>query len=55
MLENEILSIISQIGFPIAITIYLLLSRDKIIERNTVALDKLSDVVVALCNEYRKS
>ncbi len=42
---EEIISLISNVGFPIAITIYLLLTRDKTIDANTMAINKLIDVV----------
>ena len=42
---DDIAGIISTLGFPIAISIYLLITRDKIIQANTCALDKLSDLI----------
>jgi len=51
MIETELVTFISQVGFPIAITIYLLISRDKIITRNSEALEKLGDVVAELCRK----
>lgn len=53
MLESEIATMISQVGFPIAISIYLLITRDKVINRNSEALDNLSDVVEKLCQQKK--
>lgn len=41
----ELINVISTVGFPIAITIYLLITRDKVIMMNTDALQKLTFVV----------
>jgi len=45
MLENELLQFIGNVGSPIAITVYLLFSRDKIIQTNTEALKQLNATV----------
>ena len=45
VLETELFSIISQYGFPIAVSGYLLLTRDKIIQKNTEAINKLVDLI----------
>jgi hypothetical protein len=50
MIESELIQVISQVGFPIAIAIYLLITRDKVIDRNSIALDNLSDMIKELCN-----
>lgn len=41
MLETDIVSLIGNVGFPIAISLYLLITRDKIITSNTEAINKL--------------
>ena len=48
---DDIAGIISTLGFPIAISIYLLITRDKIIQANTCALDKLSDLIDDMVNK----
>lgn len=48
---DDIAGIISTLGFPIAISIYLLITRDKIIQANTCALDKLSDLIEEMVNK----
>ena len=45
MMESELLQLISQYGFPIVICIYLLITRDKIIAKNTEAIDHLADII----------
>jgi hypothetical protein len=47
----ELIALISQVGFPIAIAIYLLLTRDKVISSNTEAIERLSEVVERLCQK----
>lgn len=37
MMEMELISAISNVGFPIAVTAYLLLRFEKIIQANTIA------------------
>jgi hypothetical protein len=50
---EELAVLISQYGFPIAISIYLLISRDKIISGNTAALIELKDAVRSLCEKKK--
>ena len=45
MIEEELVNLIANVGFPIAITLYLLISRDKVIKENTAALKELIFVV----------
>jgi len=45
MFENEFIQIISSVGFPIAVTAYLLIRFEKIIEENTKALQSLRDII----------
>ena len=46
---NEITNLISNVGFPIAITLYLLVSQNKIIQQNTKAVNELISYL-----KYRK-
>lgn len=41
----DLTTIISNLGFPIAITIYLLLTRDKVISENTRAINDLTNLI----------
>lgn len=41
-MESELIQIIGQFGFPIALSIYLLITRDKTISSNTEAINKLT-------------
>jgi len=41
----DFITAVSNFGFPIAITIYLLITRDTIIEKNTDALNNLSVII----------
>ncbi len=44
-MESELIQIMSQFGFPIALSIYLLITRDKTIASNTDAINKLTLVL----------
>ena len=45
---NDIVTIISQVGFPIGACIYLAISQAKIIDRNTQAINALAAVISEL-------
>jgi len=45
VIEGELLQLISNYGFPVVISVYLLITRDKIIQKNTEAINKLSDLI----------
>lgn len=45
MVESELVTLVSQFGFPIALSIYLLLTRDKVISKNTEALQALKETI----------
>lgn len=45
MVYEDLGSLIANLGFPIAITIYLLITRDKVIDRNSEAIDNLSATI----------
>jgi hypothetical protein len=47
MIENEMIQLISNVGFPIVITVYLILKFEKTIEGNTLALQALKDIIRA--------
>ena len=51
MIESELIQVISQVGFPIAITIYLLITRDNTIAKNTDAIDNLADMIENFCKQ----
>ena len=44
MIENEIVSIISNVGFPIFVTLYLMFRMERVIKTNTEAINKVIDV-----------
>lgn len=48
MIENELINLISSVGFPIAVCVYLLFSRDKTIKNMT---EELKNLTVAVCNQ----
>lgn len=52
-MDPEIIVFISQVGFPIGITVYLLLTRDKVITTNTEALNELK-TEIQLIRESKK-
>lgn len=45
---TEIVNLISNIGFPIAITVYMMVHNTKIVKENTDALNSLKSVINAL-------
>ena len=42
---NEIVEIIKDVGFPIAISLYLLITQNSTIKKNTEALGDLKDLI----------
>jgi len=46
MIEEQFISLISNVGFPIAITCYFMFKGTKIIENNTAALQELRDIIL---------
>jgi len=48
LLENEFVILATQFGFPIAVTTYLLLTRDKVIEGNTKAIQELREILLQM-------
>ena len=50
---EEYLPLIAQYGFPIVMCLWFMLRTEKIIAKNTEALDRLGDLVEKLC-ERRK-
>lgn len=50
-METQLITFISQFGFPIAVSVYLLITRDKIIAQNTEALKNLKIAIDKICKE----
>lgn len=46
MTEELILNLITQLGFPIGITIYLVISGNKTLKENTEAIQELKNVII---------
>ena len=46
---DEYIALIAQYGFPIVMCLWFMMRTEKIITKNTEAIDKLSDVVIRLC------
>ena len=42
MIDKEILSLIQTVGFPIVMVIWFMMRTEKVIDRNTMALDNLT-------------
>ena len=49
IVETEFLSLVGNYGFPILVTMWFMFRTEKIIIRNTEAIDKLSGMVEQLC------
>ena len=45
---SELMTLIQNFGFPTALAIYLLLTRDNIIKKNTEAINKLSELITQI-------
>jgi len=45
MIEKEIMSLIGSLGFPIAVTIYLLIERGKVTKELTKAINDLTLII----------
>lgn len=41
MIEESLITLIGNVGFPIAISVYLLVTKDKVIGENTKAINEL--------------
>jgi len=50
---EEYLPMIAQLGFPIVMCLWFMLRTEKIIQKNTEALDRLGDLVEKLCERRR--
>ena len=49
--ETEIISVISNVGFPIAIALYVLIRLEKTLNKNTEAINQLA----ILCNKIQEN
>ena len=45
MIESEVFTLISQYGFPIVLSVYLILTRDTIIKKNSEVIQNLADLL----------
>ena len=50
-MEADFLTIIGNYGFPIFVTLWFMFRTEKIINRNSEAIEKLSDIVSELCKK----
>lgn len=50
-MEMELINILANYGFPVFITCWFMFRTEKIIGRNSDAIEKLSDMVTNLCNK----
>lgn len=54
MLEMDILTAISQVGFPIAVAVYSLVTLNKTIQRNTEVMTKIATKLDINCEDVNK-
>jgi len=47
MIENEVIGLVGSLGFPIAVTIYLLVERGKTLKELTKAITELTILIEA--------
>lgn len=53
MVEEQLLSLIGNYGFPIVVTLWFMLRTEKIISRNTEAINSMSDILIKLCEKKK--
>ena len=53
MIEENILNVISNYGFPIFMVLWFMFRTEKIIKSNTEATERLSDMVKTLCKRRK--
>lgn len=46
---EEAVNLVSNVGFPIVVALYLLIRFEPLISKNTEAINKLGDIVEKLC------
>lgn len=52
MLEENLMTLISQVGFPIVVCLWFMFRTEKVIKANTEALDKIRNfVMIKRCKE----
>lgn len=49
-MDLELVNIIGNYGFPVFVTLWFMFRTEKIINRNTEAIDKMGDMVEQLCH-----
>lgn len=54
MIETQILSLALQYGFPAVLVVYLLVTRDKVVSKNTEALKNLQTAITMLSERFKK-
>jgi len=45
VIEEQLIALVSNVGFPIGITMWFMIRTEKVINRNTQAFDKIGEVV----------
>lgn len=53
MVEQELINLISGVGFPIVITLYLIVKFEKSLQANTLAIESLKDIIAQLCSSKK--
>jgi hypothetical protein len=54
MIENDIISAISNVGFPIVITLYLMVRMETTLKFNSDAIDRNTLALNSLCSKVSK-
>lgn len=55
MIEEGIIKLVKDVGFPIAISLYLLITQNTVIKKNTEATNNMSKVVKELKEIIRRN
>lgn len=53
-MEVEIISLVQNIGFPIAITVWFMIRTEKVIDRNTAAFERMSTGCPAMIDKKKE-
>jgi hypothetical protein len=53
MVEEQLISLIGNYGFPIVVTLWFMIRTEKIIGKNTEAINSMSNILIKLCENKK--
>lgn len=48
-MEMELINVLSNYGFPVFVTLWFMFRTEKIINKNTEAINKMNEIITKLC------